>query len=479
MRIAALDRAAEAVGLRRGLGIAEARAMQPKLDVIPADPAADRALLAGIADWCDRYTPLVGLDGTDGLFLDITGCAHLHGGEKALLSDLLARLFHLGLEARATIAATPGLAWAFARFGTAPAAIVETGAEEESLAPLPLAGLRLPAEMRDGLARLGLVSIGDILTLPRAPLARRFGPLPLLRLDQALGREDEPISPRRPVALLSAERRLASPIVAEDDILAITLSLATSLKPGLEARGNGGRAFELQLFRVDGRVFRLAVGASAPLLEPERMAGLFRERLTALHDDIDAGFGFEMLQLRVMREERLTSRQSDLEAAQADERPLSGFIDQVTARLGPESLEVVISQESHVPERAARFLPAAEAPAPDAPIRQKVPLAARAAAAIGAVRPLRLFARPEPVEATAEVPEGPPMSFRWRRALYRIRHAEGPERIAAEWWIDGEDWPTRDYFRVEDIEGRRFWLFREGFFTDVALPRWFLHGLFA
>ncbi|SIQ87802.1 protein ImuB [Rhizobium sp. RU20A] len=479
MRIAALDRVAEGAGLRPGLGIAEARAMLPKLDVMPADPAADRSFLAGIADWCDRYTPLVGIDGSDGLFLDITGCAHLHGGEKALMADLLARLFHLGLEARATIAATPGLAWALARFGAAPAHIVDAGAEEEMLVPLPLASLRLPADMRDGLARLGLVSVHDILTMPRAPLVRRFGPLPLLRLDQALGREDEPISPRRPVALLAAERRLASPVVAQDDILAITLSLATSLRPGLEARGQGGRTFELQLFRIDSRVFRLAVGASAPLADPARIAGLFRERLAALHDDIDAGFGFEMLQLRVLSAESATPRQTDLATAGAEDRPLTGFIDQVTARLGPESLEVMLRQESHVPERAASFLPATEAPSPDAPIRQKTPLAARAVAAIGAVRPLRLFARPEPVEATAEVPEGPPMSFRWRRALYRVRHAEGPERIASEWWIDGEDWPVRDYFRVEDVEGRRFWLFREGFFSDITMPRWFLHGLFA
>lgn len=479
MRIVALDRMAQEAGLRLGLGIAEARAMRPRLDVMQADPAADRALLSGIADWCDRYTPLVGLDGTDGLFLDVTGCTHLHGGEKVLITDLLARLFHLGLEARATIAATPGLAWALARFGAAPAQIVETGAEEETLAPLPLAALRLPPEMRDGLARLGLARVGDIMSLPRAPLARRFGPLPLLRLDQALGREDEPISPRRPVALLSAERRLASPVVAQDDILAITLSLATGLTPGLEARGAGGRSFELQLFRVDGRVFRLDVATSAPLREPARIAGLFGERLAALHDDIDAGFGFEMLQLRVMREEKIKALQSDLEEAGQEDRPLAGFIDQVTARLGVESLEVTLPRQSHVPERAASFLPAAEAGIAGLRAEQAMARLTRAVAAIGTVRPLRLFTRPEPVEATAEVPEGPPMSFRWRRALYRVRRAEGPERIAGEWWIDGEDHPVRDYFRVEDVEGRRFWLFREGVFSGIAMPRWFLHGLFA
>ncbi|OKP80242.1 DNA repair protein [Ensifer adhaerens] len=475
MRLVALDGYAEKRGFHIGQGVAEARAMCPEIDVLPADPAADRALLAGLADWCCRYTPLVALDGDSGLFLDITGCAHLLGGEKALLDDLLARLFHLGVEARAAISSSAGLSWAVARFGSD--AILAEDEAARALAPLPMAALRLPQETIETLGRVGLKQIGDLIEAPRAPLARRFGATLLLRLDQALGREDEPLSPRLPVAALSAERRLGEPVQGEDDILGLTEELALRLKPELEKRGEGGRLFELLLFRVDGAVFRIAAGTSSPLNEPRRVAGLFRERLQAVHEDLDAGFGFEILRLSVPKSEKYEVMQEDFSGTPDRERPLAAFADRVMARFGAESLMVPALSESHVPERAASFRPLtdlvligkAEEPGNNIP----APLLAAAA------RPQRLFPSPEPVEAVAEVPEGPPRSFRWRRTLHRIARAEGPERIAGEWWLDGEPALERDYFRVEDDSGRRFWLFREGHYGASAPPRWFMHGVFA
>jgi protein ImuB len=226
-RIAALDISASALKLRAGMGIADARAMHPAIEIVEADPQADGQLLASLADWCDRYTPLVALDGTDGLLLDITGCAHLFGGERAMLEDLLTRLFHQGFEARGALASTPGAAWAAARFSGQP--VVGPGDEADFIAPLPLAALRLDPETCSSLESVGLRKAGALLSLPRAPLVRRFGKRVTLRLDQALGHVEEAISPRLPVPVLSEERRLAEPVGLVDDIFGLLLMLAATL----------------------------------------------------------------------------------------------------------------------------------------------------------------------------------------------------------------------------------------------------------
>ncbi|WP_167333610.1 DUF6504 family protein [Sinorhizobium arboris] len=471
MRLVALDTFAERIGLKRGQGAAEARAMCPSLDVIAADPAADLAFLEALADWCDRYTPLVALDGTDGLFLDITGCAHLHGGEKALISDVLSRLFSLGVEARATVSSTAGLSWAVTRYGDID--VIAPGDGDPVLAPLPVAALRLPAETSAALERVGLKQIGDLLEAPRAPLARRFGSFLLLRLDQARGFEDEPLSPRLPVASFSAERRLAEPLQDEEYILELTRHLARDVRSSLERHGEGGRLFELLLFRVDGRVFRVRAHAAVPLNDAGRIAALFRERLQAVHDDLDAGYGFEIVRLSVLRSERLDPAQQDFSGVPDESQPLAAFVDKVSARFGPDCLMQATLAESHLPERAGGFASVTDVAAVLRP-------PALEEGAFPENRPLRIFAHPEPVEATAEVPEGAPRSFNWRKTRYRVARAEGPERIAAEWWIDGENHPTRDYFRIEDQDGRRFWLFREGLYgRETASPRWFMHGVFA
>ncbi|MBB4065467.1 protein ImuB [Gellertiella hungarica] len=476
MRLMALDRKALEAGLKPGQGLAEARAMCLGLDAVPADPQADRQFLAALADWCSRYTPLVARDGMDGLFLDITGCSHLFGGEEGLIADALSRLSAMGLEVEGAIADTPGLAWAVARFtpAAAPQArIVPTGERAERLAPLPVQALRLDPLVVEGLTKAGLRLAGDLLALPRAPLARRFGPMPLLRLDQATGREDEPISPRLPVAGLSCERRLAEPVTREEDILFLAGELARGLLPMLEQRGLGGRLFELSLFRVDGAVFHVHAGSSRPLRDARRIEALFAGRFAALQEDLDAGYGFETARLSVSHAEPLESRQMDLGRPAETADSLADFIDQASARFGPDCLKMPVLLESHLPERASALVPAREGLAAEAG-----PPAS--ASPFRPVRPIRLFRYPEPVEAVAEVPDGPPVQFRWRRAVHRVVKAEGPERIGAEWWIDGEEAPTRDYYRIEDEDGRRYWLYRQGLYDrEPAQPRWFMHGLFA
>ena len=473
VRLASLDDEAERLGLHRGLGLAEARARHPDLDARPVDSEADQRFLEGIADWCDRYTPLVALDGHNGLFLDITGCAHLFGGEKMLMDDLLARLFHQGLDAGAAIAATPGTAFALAchRSGT----ITATGGEADALRPLPLAALRLEPGLAASLARVGLQRVGDIMDAPRAPLARRFGAHLIRRLDQALGREEEAISPRLPLPMMMAERRLAEPVVLTEDIERLAELLAANLKTGLEQRGQGARTLVLALFRVDGAVLRLELKFAKPTRAPHRFRALVRERLAAIADTFDPGYGFETARLSVLEAVTMIDEQVSLTQDSAGTDALAVFTERVAARLGNDVIRVPVPAASHVPERAVGSAAAAEILSglwtKYLGNAQSHPLATE--------RPVRLFERPEPVEAMAEVPDGPPQRFRWRRALHGVAKAEGPERIAGEWWVDGFDVKPRDYYRVEDGEGRRYWLYREGLYDGEAPPRWYLHGLFA
>jgi protein ImuB len=479
-RIAALDERAEALRLKPGMGIADARAMHPAIDIIEADPQADLRLLESLADWCDRYTPLVALDGTDGLFLDITGCAHLFGGERAMLDEILARFFHQGFDVRAGIASTAGAAWAAARFSRQ--CIVERGDEERLLAPLPLTALRLDPQVRGSLESVGLRTAGAVMAAPRAPLVRRFGATLLLRLDQALGRQDEAVSPRLPVAPLSVERHLAEPITLTDDIERLVFLLATALKTDLERRGEGARALALLLFRVDGVVSRLVVGTSRPMREPRLVQKLFHERLAAIAEDFDAGYGFDLVRLAVLTTAPFDIRQADLAGdVEEDEEGLALFVDRIRARLGDGAVMKPVAIESHLPERAVTTIPYWENP-PQRVSPPKKPAAPRnlpTTTPFQPERPIRLFRVPEPIEVPAtEIPDGPPPQFRWRRALHRVASVEGPERIAAEWWRKQE--PTRDYYRVEDTDGRRYWLYRQGFYSDSEPPpRWFMHGVFA
>jgi protein ImuB len=334
-------------------------------------------------------------------------------------------------------------------------------------------------ETVSALDRVGLKRIGQIMDAPRSPLAVRFGSALLRRLDQALGREEEAIGPRRPVAALIAERRFAEPISLREDIAATLVSLAGALASSLEQRGEGARSYELALFRVDGAVRRIAVGASRPVRTPDLVLDLFREKFAGLAEEIDAGFGFDMVRLSIPVSAEVAPAQVDLAGDAVGEADLGRLIDRIGARLGPERVSRIAHGDSHIPERAEIRADVSEPSAGAANPGRPDSADAWPAPSDGLIdRPLRLFARPEPVEATAAVPDGPPLHFRWRRALYRVARAEGPERIAPEWWRDA-DALTRDYFRVEDSSGHRFWLFREGLYgRETTAPRWYLHGVF-
>jgi protein ImuB len=478
--ILAVDERAEQLGLAPGLALAQARAMHPTLEAIEEDAEADAALLDNIADWCLRYTPLVAVDPPDGLTLDIGGCTHLYGGERALIADLAKRLERAGFAFRLAVAGTIGAAHAAAHYGEPNS--YAAGEERVLLAPLPLIALRLPSETVAGLARVGLKRIGDIVDLPRSPLAARFGAELLRQLDRALGREHEPLNPRLPVAPYVAEQRFAEPIAREDDVLGTVARLAARLQAALERRGDGARRIELTLFRTDGELRRIAAGCSRPLRDPAQIRALFVERLTALADEFDPGFGFDMARLSVLVAEAAPPEQIGI-GGEEHNAEFDRLVDRLSARLGAQRVRRLIAQDSHIPEIASSSVPA-QMTSTDSGWQAYRHYCAEANLA---PRPLRLLTRPEPIEAVAEVPDGPPLRFRWRRALHEVIAADGPERIEGAWWSEhGGQYLgnlARDYFRVEDKSGLRFWLFRSGLYRDlahgVAAPTWFLHGTFA
>jgi protein ImuB len=467
-----LNDAAAAAGLTPGMPLAAARAMFPALTVAEADPRADRALLEKLADGCLRYTPLVGIAAPDGLTLDITGCAHLFGGEEKLRRDLLRRLHGAGFQARAAIADTVGAAHALARHGGM--AVAPPGGARAALHGLPLVGLRLDPDIVCALAQSGFKEIGALYHLPRAPLAARFGSVLWLQLDRALGLQDEAIAPRQPPPRFCVDRAFAEPLVRMDDVLAVAEGLAERLTMLLERQGVGARRLELMLFRLDGTVQRLEAGTSRPLRDAAFVRRLFADRLTVCEDDYDPGFGYDLVRLCVHEVEALAARQVGLVGGK-DGEALARLIDRLTARLGEQRVLRPVEQDTHIPEAACVALPARQthrAASYGSP-RQDTLLAAR---------PLRLFARPQPLDVTpmATAPDGVPLRFRWRRLQHAVVASEGPERIAMEWWRDAQGTAlTRDYFRVACRDGARFWLYREGLYGEAARPRWFVHGLFA
>ncbi|WP_291006983.1 DNA polymerase Y family protein [Hoeflea sp.] len=490
IRIVGLDQRARARGVRLGQSLSDARALAPDLDCHPAEDEETRALLFNIAAWCERYTPLVALDaaaqaGRDhGLFMDLTGCAHLLGGEAALVADLEARLHAQGFHVRLCLADTPGAAWAMARYGQG--RIIAEGAHNEAILPLSLSGLRLEPALVASLGRVGLKTIGCIAHLPRAPLAARFGARLMQRLDQALSRETEAISPIMPVAELSTERRFAEPIARQEDISQVIAALAAGIIEPLERRGLGLRRCRIRLFRVDGHVSALEVQTARPLRDARMIARLFEERIAGLHDDLDMGFGFDLLRLDVVHADPFEGAQAEMMAGHSAGQGHDALVDRLGARLGLDRVQRFVLADTHIPERSFGREPVARLASHPGARR-----AASGAAALALLpdlstpdaiitRPLILFDRPELMQTIAEVPDGPPLKFRWRGVSYEVARSEGPERIACEWWRDGRGARSRDYFRVEDRQGYRFWLFRHGLYgRETSEPAWYMHGLFA
>jgi protein ImuB len=471
-----LNKAAEVLGLATGDLLADARAKAEFLQVRDADPVADDAALRRLALWATRYTPTASPwseeNGADGFFLDITGAAHLFGGEEKLLADLAARLRkNFGLPARLAVADTPGAAWALSRFHKTSLFVLPSSQEAATLAPLPIAALRLKPDTRATLRRLGFKTVGMLLDKPRAPFAARFPTELLRRVDQALGRIDEPLVPVVAPPVYHSLRYLIEPIFTHDAIIAHANRLMQTLVHVLTRDDVGARALRLCLYNVDGAVEAIDIGLTLPTRNVNHVARLIELKLEALAATCDAGFGFEAIGLAVTCAEPMPARQTEFTSVSEDDNRTercASLIDALRQRLGPHSVRRFEPVASHLPERA-EVLPPIDGEAPAWPEAEQKP------------RPLLLLPHAEPAEdVTALVPDGPPRRFSWRGVTYDVTGAQGPERIGAEWWRHRQPKPTRDYYLVEDSAGHRFWLFREGLYgRETTAARWFVHGLFA
>lgn len=506
LRIVALDDKAAKRGLQLEQTLADARAIVPDLLMREIDRDYLENVFADFADWHSNASPIVAVlthaAPYGDLVLDITGVAHLFGGEQNMLALLTERLRRLGFVVHASIASTIGAAWALAHLKHD--VVLRQGEERTALADLPVAALRLAEDQVMGLNDLGLKRIGQLWNRDRRALQARFGESLLLRLDQASGGVEEQVTPRLPLAERFVERRFAEPIGLLDDVLMCAHDLAIQLALQLELEGLGAQSFHLFVYRVDHKVMNLSVNSARVTRDPEHVARLFAHRAERLMGEYDPGFGIDMIRLAASSIGELDSVQ--LGAFETDDgaADLDRLYDRLTSRLGSLAVVRNVFVNSHIPERAARFEPVV-ARTPDDPEAVPDPMVAR---------PLRLFPAPEPITVIAEVPDGPPLRMVWRRVGYKFVKTSGPERIEAEWQQtatkldhilppptkkDEEKKPPnapigpnprdalaafdpervlRDYYVAEDDGGRRFWLFRQGVYGLDTPPQWFVHGLF-
>lgn len=492
LRLTAVDPVAAALGLEPGLPMADARARVPGLDLVDHDPHADQDWLERLADGCQRYTPTVAIDAPHGLILDTTGCDHLLGGEAALMADLAHRLARAGMTVRQAYAPTPEGARALARHAGGSAAD-----EASAIRRLPVAALELEDEATQALRRAGLKTVGDVARCPLSGIAARFGEPAVTAIRRILGEADSALAPRVVVPPLSVERRFAEPVAHVDTMLGVLEELAEEANERMREGDRGGRRFEALFFRTDGMVRRLAVETGRPSRDAPALMRLFRERIEALSDPIDPGFGFDLIRLDVPLAEPLGATQLRLEGGALAEAEVMALVERLSTRLGRARIRRFAPRDTHIPEQAEFSLPALELAPPG--------LWSIAEPGEPPLRPLHLFDPPQPIEVIgAEVPDGPPARFRWRRGLHDVARYEGPERIAVEWWrrrpvpyevpkpggeesetvtrhhLGDEAARTRDYYRIEDRRGRRFWIFRRGLYErNRPMPDWYLHGLFA
>lgn len=491
LRLAALDPDGLRNGLRIGQNLADARAIWPALKVQEIDRPWLEAAFGDFVDWHSNASPLVSVM-TDiarfgDLVLDITGVAHLFGGESAMLRTLVMRLRKLGYRVSGAIAPTIGAAWAVSHFGKSQ--VVGDASLDTLLDSLPVAALRLDEAGIATLAQLGLNTIGQLRLYPRKPLQARFRENLLLRLDQAFGHIEERMTPRLPLAEHHVEQRFADPISLMDDVLRTTRDLAVKLAGELEARSLGGQTFHLFLYRVDHKVMTLSLNSARLTRDPAHIADLFSHRAQRLEAEYDPGFGIDMMRLAAGSIDRLGAVQTGAFSTEDGFADIDRLSDRLSSRLGPLAVLRTEMLASRLPERAARLVPAQGG--------RPQPIAAPALQ-----RPLKLLPAPEMVTIMAEVPHGLPAAMVWRGQAYRLVLGQGPERLGGEWWRKQEQLKlvepdpekpkpyepnlpqfdpeagTRDYYVVEDQNGSRFWVFRQGLYGGDERPCWYLHGFF-
>jgi protein ImuB len=457
--VLAVNAAAAADGITPGVALAHARAVQPNLVALPAQPLDDARALERLAVWCLRYSPLVSACSPDSIWIDATGATHLFGGEQKMLETIQGAMARHGLTARVAMAGSPGAAWALAHF--CPQSVTVSSAPAD-LNPLPVMALRISLATGRSLWRVGLKTIADLRHVPRATLPRRFGKDLLHRLDQALGQAPESIEAVLPPAAKRKRLVFAEPIGTADDLKRTIGLLAPPLCTELEKSQEGARKLDLLFFRVDNRVETIRLALARPSRNPAHFIKLLSDKV----ETVDPGFGIDSAVLTAWRTEPLFPHQIDTDSGLDGAGDPSDLVDALANHVGARNVYCIAAHASDIPERAMK--PADPASAPLASWPANLP------------RPVRLFSPPEPVEVMAMLPDHPPARFTWRGEGHAIKRADGPERVYGEWWqAEREQGEVRDYFRVEDEQGERFWLYRDGRLTTENTYRWYVHGVFA
>lgn len=459
--VTASNRAAQAKGVRTGMSLADARAILPQLVTLDDKPDLAPQLLGQIAQWFIRYTPVAAADGTDGILLDATGCAHLWGGEAAYIAEISSRFTSRGYTVKAAMADTIGAAWGVARFGQSPV-VIQTSQHCEAIKFLPSAALRLPEETLNRLYKLGLRKVQDVISIPHPALRRRFGSEILTRIAQALGEEEEYFIPIIPLQPFQERLPCPEPIVTLTGIEIALQRLLNGLCSRLQKEGKGLRTVYFRGYRTDGKVSGVEISTSRATHKKEHLFYLFAIKLSA----IEPAAGIELFVLEATTVEDYQPLQERLwaENGEAGRQQVAELLDRVAAKIGQDAIRRYLPSEHWWPERS--FTPAASLDEqPTSPWRTD------------RMRPLTVLSTPELIVVTAPVPDYPPMNFRYGGKLHTIRRADGPERIEREWWIS--EGRHRDYYAVEDEEGSRYWLFRSGHYTAERTEQWFIHGFFA
>jgi len=462
--LASVSPEAQALGLQAGMALTQARILVPGLDVRDADHEGDFAWLHRLGLFAARrWTPRAALSDPSGLWLDLTGVAHLFGGERLMCERILAFCRRLGFTTRIAVAGTTGAAHALARFGREPIILCPSGGEAEAIASFPLSALRLDEQALSAARRLGVEHVGALIAMPRAPLQRRFGAPLLLRLDQALGRASEPFDPIVPEEPPRIRIGFLEPIATPEAIAEATAEAINRLVPLLEQAGLGVRRLILSCERVDGDIQQIEIGT----VRPSRSVPHLTRLLCAKIETIEPGFGIEAVRLVAARTEPLAPQPIGVAlAGEAETDDFASLVDCLATRLGTRRVFRMSAVESDLPERSVRRVGPLSQPTkwPKWP------------------RPVRLLSPPERVDHVVALhPDGGPKRFNWRGRAYRVARSDGPERLYGEWWKHkDESEAIRDYFQVEDSEGARFWLFRKG---DPQMPgsgdmSWHMHGIF-
>ncbi len=460
MMITSTNILAQKQGIEQGMAVADARAIVPNLEVLDDPPDISTRLLTGLAEWCIRYTPAVAIDPPDGLMLDITGCAHLWGGEKQYITHISKRFEHFGYDTGIALADTIGAAWALARFGGN--VIIEARRQTEALLPLPPSALRIEEATTGRLEKLGLRQISQFINMPRPALRRRFGLQLLQRLDQALGYEAEMIKPVQPIEPYLERLPCLEPIITATGIEIALKRLLDALCHRLLQEQKGLRRAIFKGYRIDGKIQKIDIGTNRPSCNSKHLFKLFELKI----ETIEPALGIELFTLEALQVEELSPAQEKLWAHSAglDNIDLAELLDRISGKVGAENIHRYVPSEHYWPERS--FKQALS-------INETEPVSWK----INKPRPLHLLSRPEPIEVTAPVPDYPPMLFRYKGLLHKIIKADGPERIEAEWWL--QNGQHRDYYCAEDEDGCRYWLFRSGHYDAAKSYQWFIHGFFA